>query len=243
MHQYFGRTSFVLAHRNGPDGKPEAWWLEDVDERPCPMPAHWRHQPLQAGETTEEVAEFPTLARLWRAWAAAQHRFAREARCIELIKERMANASVEEKAEVERWVALDGEPFDWDGQKVVNIDGTRWPWSAIRWFDGEMKGVGWPWSTIPEATADGLEIQRREGWADDALMLQWFDLRYPLFYFTAVRAVLDDEPHILVGGGSIEEVEDAEDRGEADDKEETNGNGASFDAGWGDLENGAHTVH
>ncbi|QWT22107.1 hypothetical protein KPL74_08880 [Bacillus sp. NP157] len=215
MRRYFEQTGFVLEHRVGANGKPEAWWLADVDETPYPMPAHWRPRSLQAGESTDEVAEFPTLARLWRAWAATQQRFAREARCIELIREHLVNASPEERAEVDRWIDLNGEPREWYGKKIVDIDETRWPWCAIRqrraWH---IEGVGWPWSTIPESPADGLEIQRREGWADDAVRLHWFDMRYAVSYFTAVRAVMDGTLQELVSGSGAACDEDG---GEGDE--------------------------
>lgn len=210
MRRYFEQTGFCLCHRGG-NGKPEAWWLADNDGTPYPMPADWRTHPGNARDGRGELAEFSTLPRLWRAWAATQHRFLREARCLELIRERLIDAPFEERQEVARWVRLEGMPFELSGTEVVEVDETRWPWSAIRWVDGQMEGMGWPWSTIPESPADGLSVQRREGWAEEALVLHWFDMHYDASYFQAVAAVLDDRLPKLSDDGEV--ADDA--RGEA----------------------------
>lgn len=198
MRRYFDRTGFVLSHRCDPAGQPEAWWLADVDGTSYPMPAHWRAQAVPTGQVPTEAEEFPSLARLWRAWAASQHRFAREARCIELIKERMISASVDERRDVVRWVRSGGMAYPASGDQgapVVDVDGravdeTQWPWSAVAWEDGEMIGRGWPWAMVPESPADGLEIQQHPDWAEQALVLYWFDTRYVESYFEGMRALL-----------------------------------------------------
>ena len=209
MRRYFDQTGFVLEHRCGPAGQPEAWWLADVDDTPYPMPSHWRTHDVSAGQVPTEAEEFPTLARLWRAWAATQLRFAREARCIELIKKRLVSASADERREVVRWVGSGGMAYPASGDQgapVVDFDGravdeTQWPWSAVAWEDGEMVGRGWPWAMVPESPADGLEIQQRPDWAEQALVLYWFDTRYVESYFEAVRVVLVDVLPELSGQG------------------------------------------
>jgi hypothetical protein len=198
MRRYFEQTGLVLKHRCDPAGKPEAWWLADVDDAPYPMPSHWRARDVPAGQVPAEAEEFPSLARLWRAWATTQHRFAREARCIELIRERMTEAAGAERREVVRWVRSGGMAYPasgGDGVTVLDFDGaavdeTRWPWSAVAWQDGEMIGRGWPWAMVPESSADGLEIQQHPDWAEEALVLYWFDTRYVESYFEGVRVVL-----------------------------------------------------
>jgi hypothetical protein len=200
LRQYFEQTGFVLAHRCAPTSKPEAWWLADVDGTPYPMPSHWRASSLPEGNMSREVEEFPSLPRLWRAWAATQHRFAREARCIELIKERVISASADERREVVRWIRSGGMAYPASGDEgapAVDFDGravdeTQWPWSAVTWEDGGMIGTGWPWTMAPESPADGLEIQQQPDWAQQALVLYWFDTRYVESYFEAVKAVLVD---------------------------------------------------
>lgn len=200
MRRYFDRTGFVLHHRCDPAGKPEAWWLADVDGTPYPMPAHWRARAVPAGQVPTEAEEFPSLARLWRAWAASQHRFAREARCIELIKQRMVTASADERRDVARWIRSGGMAYptsEGGGAPAVDVDGravdeTQWPWSAVKWEDEEMTGRGWPWAMVPESPADGLEIQQQQNWAEEALLLHWFDTRFTDSYFEAVKAVLVD---------------------------------------------------
>lgn len=212
MRRYFEQTGFVLNHRCDPAGKPEAWWLADVDDTPYPMPAHWRAQNVPGGQVPIEAEEFPSLARLWRAWAATQHRFAREVRCIELISERMTKASGAERREVVRWVRSAGMAFpaaDGEGAPFIGIDGVAvdervWPWSAVAWQDGEMTGRGWPWAMVPESRADGLEIQRHPDWAEQALVLHWFDNRYIESYFEGVRVLLADVLPELSGDGFVD---------------------------------------
>jgi len=228
LRRYFEQTGFVLAHRCAPTGTPEAWWLSDVDGTPYPMPSHWRASSLPEGNVVQEVEEFPSLPRLWRAWATTLRRFSREAECIELIRQRMTTATGAERREVVRWVrsaglalAREGGPgaprVDIDG---VAVDETLWPWSAVAWEDGEMTGTGWPWAVTPERVADGLEIQKHPGWAEQGVLLHWFDTRYPESYFEAVKAMLVDVLPQLSGNRLDGEPGERSADGQGDEQEE-----------------------
>jgi hypothetical protein len=201
MRSYFADIGFILHHRPATHDTPEAWWLADGEGTPYPMPADFRILPDQAGHgPVREAEEFPSPPRLWRAWATTVYRFAREAHCSELISERMADASDEERRKVIRWVRsgaaccsnsleLNAPLFDVDGNEV---DESVWPWSAMTWHDSlpELVSQGWPWAMVPLTYRDGLDVQRMEGWADEAKWLSFFDTRYPETYFDAVRIVL-----------------------------------------------------
>lgn len=201
MRAYFADIGLALCHRHATTDTSEAWWIADGDGTPYPMPADFRIAPDQAGHgPVREAGEFPSPPRLWRAWATTMYRFEREARCVNLIKERMVGASDEERRQVIRWVRsgaacgptsleANAPMFDVDGNEV---DESVWPWSAMTWHDSlpELVASGWPWATIPVSYGDGLAVQKRAGWALEAKWLSCFDTRSPGNYFDAVRLVL-----------------------------------------------------
>ncbi|MGF6492181.1 hypothetical protein ABIE56_000334 [Luteibacter sp. 621] len=201
MRAYFADIGFTLRHHPATSDAPQTWWLADGDGSAYPMPAAFRPAPGQPiVGPVPEVEDFSSLPRLWRAWATTVYRFAREAHCIELIKERVLKASDEERREVSRWarsgascwpdsVRPDAPSLDIDGNEV---DESVWPWSAMRWYDSlsELVAEGWPWTAVPLSFGDGLAVQRVEGWPEQAEDLSCFDTRYPDTYFEAVQAVL-----------------------------------------------------
>ncbi len=136
-------------------------------------------------------------------------------------------------------------PFELSGTEVLEVDETRWPWSAIRRVDGQMEGMGWPWSTIPESRAEGLSVQQRHGRAEEALVLHCFDMRYDASYFQAGAAVLDDRLPKLADDGEV--VDDA--RGEAGGADSGSSgvvdatDGSSFAAGKRETGSGRGILH